>query len=107
MHAQGNGGTGPATADSRYVTEDVPYGLQLTAVLGRLVGQKAKLHEAGIEIFSAMYNRDFTNENTLLNALELNRINLKDLQQAARTGLLQATPQEVSLSQKDTEKLNQ
>ena len=36
MHAQGNGGTGPATADSRYVTEDVPYGLQLTAVLGRL-----------------------------------------------------------------------
>ena len=107
MHALGNGGTGPATADSRYVTEDVPYGLQFTAVLGRLVGQKAKLHEAGIEIFSAMYNRDFTNENSLLNALELNRINLKDLQQAARTGLLQATPQEVSFSQKDTEKLNQ
>lgn len=92
MHAQGNGGTGPATADSRYVTEDVPYGLQLTAVLGRLVGQPAKLHEAGIEIFSAMYDSDFTNENQLLNALDLNRFNLKDLQQAARTGLLQATP---------------
>ncbi|WP_298918435.1 NAD/NADP octopine/nopaline dehydrogenase family protein [uncultured Roseobacter sp.] len=88
MHARGNGGTGPATADSRYVTEDVPYGLQLTAVLGRLTGQPARLHEAGIEIFSAMYGRDFTTENEILNALELDRFSLDDLQQAARTGLL-------------------
>ncbi len=96
MHAQGNGGTGPATADSRYVTEDVPYGLQLTAVLGRLVGQPATLHEAGIEIFSAMYGREFSTENTLLKALEPNIFNLDDLQQAARTGLLHAAPQPVS-----------
>lgn len=95
MHAQGNGGTGPATADSRYVTEDVPYGLQLTSVLGRLVGQPATLHEAGIRIFSAMYGRDFSNENNILNALELNRYGLNGLQQAARTGLLQVTPEPV------------
>ncbi|MCR9110270.1 MAG: NAD/NADP octopine/nopaline dehydrogenase family protein [Rhodobacteraceae bacterium] len=88
MHAQGNGGTGPASADSRYVTEDVPYGLQLTAVLGRLVDQPAVLHEAGIEIFSAMYDRDFVRENALLEALELERYSLEELQQAARTGLL-------------------
>lgn len=96
MHAQGNGGTGPATADSRYVTEDVPYGLQLTAVLGRLVGHPATLHEAGISIFSAMYGRDFTTENEILNALELHRFSLNDLQQAARTGLLQMAPDKVS-----------
>ncbi|WP_227272333.1 NAD/NADP-dependent octopine/nopaline dehydrogenase family protein [Roseobacter weihaiensis] len=88
MHAQGNGGTGPATADSRYVTEDVPYGLQLTAVLGRLVDRPAILHEAGIALFSAMYDRDFAAENDLLSVLELERYNLGDLQQAARTGLL-------------------
>lgn len=88
MHEQGNGGTGPATADSRYVTEDVPYGLQLTAVLGRLVDRPAVLHEAGIAIFSAMYDRDFARENELLNALELDRFGLDDLRQAARTGLL-------------------
>lgn len=88
MHAQGNGGTGPATADSRYVTEDVPYGLQLTAVLGRLVDRPAILHEAGIAIFSAMYDRDFANENELLSALSLERYSLTDLQEAARTGLL-------------------
>ncbi|MBU2961543.1 NAD/NADP octopine/nopaline dehydrogenase family protein [Citreicella sp. C3M06] len=93
MHAQGNGGTGPATADSRYVTEDVPYGLVPTAVLGRLVGQPATLHEAGTQIFGAMYGRDFTAENEILNALNLSAYTLEDLQQAARTGLLRKTPQ--------------
>jgi len=92
MHAQGNGGTGPVTADSRYVTEDVPYGLQLTAVLGRLTGQPATLHEAGIALFSAMYGRDFPAENDILNALKLDRFGLEDLQQAARTGMLQTVP---------------
>ncbi|EPX76651.1 NAD/NADP octopine/nopaline dehydrogenase family protein [Salipiger mucosus] len=96
MHAQGNGGTGPATADSRYVTEDVPYGLQLTAVLGRLTGHRAELHEAGISIFSAMYGRDFAAENELLNALELDGFSLDDLRQAARTGLLRKTPEPAS-----------
>ena len=96
MHAQGNGGTGPATADSRYVTEDVPYGLQLTAILGRLTGHPAELHEAGIKIFSAMYARDFAHENELLNALELDRFSLDDLRQAARTGLLRKTPEPAS-----------
>lgn len=104
MHTQGNGGTGPATADSRYITEDVPYGLQLTAVLGRLANQPANLHEAGIEIFSAMYGREFSNENELLNALELDRFSLCELRQAARTGLLRSAPQPVSNIQKDTEK---
>jgi opine dehydrogenase len=88
MHAQGNGGTGPATADSRYVTEDVPYGLVPTAALGRLTGHPTSLHEAGIRIFSAMYGRDFEAENDLLNALGLPRFGLDDLQRAAKTGLL-------------------
>jgi len=88
MHAQGNGGTGPATADSRYVTEDVPYGLEVTAVLGRLAGRPAPLHEAGVRIFSAMYGRDFAAENTLLKALDLDQYSLQDLQRAARSGLL-------------------
>ncbi len=96
MHAQGNGGTGPATADSRYVTEDVPYGLVPTSVLGRLAGRPATLHEAGTAIFGAMYARDFAAENQILNALNLGAYSLHDLQQAARTGLLQKTPQPAS-----------
>ncbi|MGR3661278.1 MAG: NAD/NADP octopine/nopaline dehydrogenase family protein [Paracoccaceae bacterium] len=88
MHALGNGGTGPATADSRYVTEDVPYGLALTKVLGDLVGRPAALHSAGIEIFSAMYGCDFLAENELLSVLKPDQFTLKDLQEAARTGFL-------------------
>ena len=88
MHEQGNGGIGPATADSRYVTEDVPYGLQLTALLGRLVGRPTKLHEAGIEIFSAMYDTDFAEENNLLAALDLENYGLENLQQASLSGIL-------------------
>jgi len=91
MHAQGNGGTGPATADSRYVTEDVPYGLVLTAALGRLTGHPAPLLEAGIRIFSAMYGRDFEDENEILKALDLGRYNLDDLKRAAHSGLLRQT----------------
>ncbi len=88
MHRHGYSGLGPGTADSRYVTEDTPYGLVVTAALGRLVGRSASLHEAGIQIFSAMYGRDFTQENDLLTALDIERFSLTDLQQAARTGLL-------------------
>ena len=88
MHAQGNGGIGPTTEDSRYVTEDVPYGLQLTSLLGRLAERPAKLHEAGIEIFSAMYDRDFSKENKLLAVLELEKYALQDLQKASLSGIL-------------------
>lgn len=68
MAAEGRGGEGPNTAESRYVHEDVPYGLVPTARLGRLVDRPAILHEAGIQIFSALYGRDFTAENDLLAA---------------------------------------
>ena len=88
MHARGIGGTGPATANSRYVVEDVPYGLVVTAALGELAGRPAKLHDAGTRILSAMYGRDFAAENELLNALDLQGHDIGDLQRAARTGLL-------------------
>ena len=88
MHARGTGGTGPATANSRYVIEDVPYGLVVTAALGELAGRPAKLHDAGTRILSAMYGRDFAAENELLSALDLQRHDMGNLQRAARTGLL-------------------
>ena len=81
MHEAGNGSTGPATADSRYVLEDVPFGLAMTVKLGRLTSRPAELHDAGVKIFSAMYGRDFFAENDLLNALNLDSMSLEQLNQ--------------------------
>jgi opine dehydrogenase len=68
------------------VTEDVPYGLVPTASLGAMTGQTARLHQAGVEIFSAMYGVDFNRENTLIPALDLDRISLAELKSLAKHG---------------------
>ena len=88
MVRKGNDVNGPASADSRYVTEDVPYGLTLIVELGKMVGKPALLHESGIRIVSAMYGRDFGRENGLLNALDLAGVTAKDIDEAGKTGVL-------------------
>ena len=87
MHAKGSGGHGPDTPESRYVTEDVPYGLVPIALLGRLTGRPAVLHQAGIDILSAMYERDFTAENALLPALGIETMSLDNLCSLAQDGV--------------------
>jgi opine dehydrogenase len=86
MHRQGRGGLGPATVNSRYVLEDVPFGLLPTILLGRLAGSPATLHEAGVALFSAAYGRDFAQDNDLLPELGLERLSVAQLQQLMRSG---------------------
>jgi len=86
MRQRGLGGNGPASAESRYVTEDVPYGLVPTVLLGDLAGRPATLHRAGLDMFCAMYGRDFRAENTLLTALDIAGFSLKDLKAATLRG---------------------
>lgn len=86
MHRNGIGGFGPTTADSRYVTEDVPFGLVATAQLGRLAGVPAPLHEAGIALLSAAYGVDFAVRNDLLPALDFASLSLPGLRVLARDG---------------------
>jgi opine dehydrogenase len=88
MHREGRGGSGPATADSRYITEDVPYGLLVTVKLGALVERPARLHRAGIEILSAMTGKDFFAANDLLDALAIDNMSLATLKMLARDGFL-------------------
>jgi opine dehydrogenase len=88
IYNAGNDVYGPNTSESRYILEDCPFGLVLTVALGKLVNRHAKLHESGLMIFSAMYNRDFIAENDLLQSLDLQRISLEDLKNAAYTGQL-------------------
>lgn len=86
MAAKGRGGEGPQTADSRYVLEDAPYGLAPTALLGRLAGRPAPLHEAGVALFSALYGRDFAAENDLLDAAGVRGLDADALRALCATG---------------------
>jgi opine dehydrogenase len=77
LSARGSDSPGPAHIETRYVLEDVPYGLIPTLYLAELCGRTMPLHKAGIEIFGACYGRDFELENDilpLLGPLEFDRL---------------------------------
>jgi opine dehydrogenase len=75
---------GPASLETRYITEDVPFGLVPSTVLGRIAGVKMPLHDAGIAMFSALYGRDFRAENDLLPILGLDGLSVEALRSLAR-----------------------
>jgi len=69
LSARGNDVAAPATLDSRYVTEDVPFGLWPTVCLAEAADVPVPLHIAGVEMMSALYGRDFAAENDILPAI--------------------------------------
>ena len=86
MHAAGRGGFGPSTVDSRYIFEDVPFGLVPTSLLGRLSGHPAILHEAGTALLSAATGRDLAAENDLLPHLGLEKLSIGELETLCANG---------------------
>jgi opine dehydrogenase len=86
MHAEGRGGFGPTTVESRYIFEDVPYGLVPTSLLGRLAGNPTLLHDAGIAMMSAATGRDLPSENDLLPALGLDSLSLDEVVALCESG---------------------
>nr|WP_261453977.1 NAD/NADP-dependent octopine/nopaline dehydrogenase family protein [Agrobacterium fabrum] len=65
--ARGNDPMGPKSLDTRYILEDVPFGLTPTLFLAELAGVNAPLHQSGVNIISACYGRDLAQGNDLLN----------------------------------------
>lgn len=63
---RGSDPAGPKSLDTRYVLEDVPFGLIPTLRLAKAAGVSVPLHESGVHILSACYARDFSTENDLL-----------------------------------------
>ncbi|OSQ37400.1 NAD/NADP octopine/nopaline dehydrogenase family protein [Thalassospira mesophila] len=72
--ARGTDPIGPKDITTRYVLEDVPFGLVPTLYLARLAGVDAPLHQAGAAILAACYKRDFKQDNNLLDVLAINDI---------------------------------
>ncbi len=83
---RGGNPPGPNTTDTRYVLEDVPFGLVPMMELGRLAGVPMPLHQAGVELFGTLYGRDFRAENDLLGDLGLADMSATQLQRLVRAG---------------------
>ncbi|MDX8327245.1 NAD/NADP octopine/nopaline dehydrogenase family protein (plasmid) [Agrobacterium rosae] len=68
---RGNDPMGPKDIDTRYVLEDVPFGLIPALKLAEMANVDAPLHKSGVEILSACYGRNFIDDNDLLGELDL------------------------------------
>lgn len=66
MVERGSDPLGPTDLNTRYILEDVPFGIVPTLHLAKLAGVSAPLHQSGLEIISACYGRDFAADNDLL-----------------------------------------
>ena len=88
VDATGNTPNGPASVDTRYIHEDVPFGLVVTEAIGRIAGSPTPLHSSGIEIFSGLYGRDFRADNDLLPSLGFAGVDAATLHAWCRYGLM-------------------
>lgn len=78
-HVVGGGGLfGVPEEDSPHELE-MPFSLAVMVLLGQVSGRPMKVHEAGLEILSEAYGRDFASENDILPALGLERMNGRQL----------------------------
>ncbi len=77
---------GPFSMQDRYVTEDVPMGVTLTASLGRLLGVPAATYDAIIHIASLVNETDYYKTGRTLANLKLDRLSAAQLTRYVMTG---------------------
>jgi opine dehydrogenase len=71
LHRRRGGPPGPTTLDTRFVQEDVPFGLVFNAALASLTELPTPATDAAVTLLSTLYARDFRTRNPLLDALGL------------------------------------
>lgn len=77
---------GPASADTRYLTEDVPMGLLLWASLGDLVGVPAPNAKAIIQITGTVHDQDYWGWGRTVDRLGLAGMSIEQLKVYLQTG---------------------
>lgn len=71
LHAKRGGPPGPVRTDTRYVTEDMPYGLAFVEALGRIAGVPTPATRTIVDAASLVNGIDFRQQNDLLAPLNL------------------------------------
>ncbi|MCF3936248.1 NAD/NADP octopine/nopaline dehydrogenase family protein [Acuticoccus sp. M5D2P5] len=66
VHRMKEGPRGPTSLDTRYIAEDVPFGIWPLILTARAKSVPLPLHEGGLALMSAFTGRDFEAENDLL-----------------------------------------
>jgi len=73
LHAKRGGPPGPTQVDTRYVTEDMPYGLVFVEALGALAGVPTPATRTIVDAASLVNGVDYRQQNDLLGPLGLAR----------------------------------
>lgn len=77
---------GPASADTRYISEDVPMGMVLWSSLGQLLGVPTPTADAIIHISSVIHDVDYRARGRTMERLGLSDMNRDTLLQYLQTG---------------------
>lgn len=85
LHAKRGGPPGPTRTDTRFLAEDVPFGLVFFAVLGQVAGLPCRATRTIVEAASLLTGRPFAQENDLIEPLRLREETVEGL--LARVGL--------------------
>jgi opine dehydrogenase len=86
LHARRGGPPGPATLDTRFVLEDIPFGLAFTSEVARIAGVPVRLTDACIAVLSALWGRPLAADNDLLPVLGLGGLTAASLARLASEG---------------------
>jgi opine dehydrogenase len=81
LHAKRGGPPGPTDVDTRFLAEDVPFGLVFQAALGRLAGVATPATQAVIDMAELVTGRALSGENDLLPRLGLEHASAAQLLQ--------------------------
>jgi opine dehydrogenase len=73
LHAKRGGPPGPVRTDTRYLTEDMPYGLAFVEALGQIAGVPTPATRTIVDAASLLNGADYRQENDLLEPLGLAR----------------------------------
>lgn len=69
VHRMKQGPRGPTSLSTRYITEDLPFGIWPIVALARARGVPVPVHEGGLAVMSAIAGTDFVAQNDLLPTL--------------------------------------